>query len=143
MRAILHLFCEDVGGIHFARDMTNLKSLVLVPFANQILAKLDVPSGLRGQIVQPLYTGIVVIVENSGRVDAWEKVAGVQHAARKVAEINNFLGGGVASHELREVCSWHSPSQPIGLPFLKTMPSFILQNLKSESNVPSATELPS
>jgi hypothetical protein len=75
--------------------MTNLKSLVPDPFANRILAKLDVPSGLRGQIVQPLYTGIVVVVENSGRVDVREEVAGVGHAAKKVAEINNFLGGGV------------------------------------------------
>jgi hypothetical protein len=46
VRAIVHLFCEDVGGIHFARDMVNLKSLVLDPFANQILAKLDVLSSL-------------------------------------------------------------------------------------------------
>jgi hypothetical protein len=100
VRAIAHLFCEDVSRIHFARDMTNLKSLVLDPFANQIPAMFDVPCGLWGRIVQPLYTGIVVVVESAGRVDVREEVAGIQHAARKVAEINNFLGGGVCRANL-------------------------------------------
>ncbi len=47
-----------------------------------------------------------------------------------------------ASQELREVHSCHSPSQPMGPPFLNTIPPFMLQNLKRGRRVPSATAEP-
>ncbi len=45
---ITHLLHEDVSRIDLLRDVTNLKCLILDPFANGVFAKLDVPGGLQG-----------------------------------------------------------------------------------------------
>jgi hypothetical protein len=56
----------------------------------------------------------------------------------KVAQVAQIL----ALQELREVRSCRLPSQPLGLPFLKMMPPFMLCNLNKERRVPLATEQP-
>ena len=48
----------------------------------------------------------------------------------------------LASHELREVLSWPSPSHVIGLLIQKMTVLLMLQNLKRDKNFPSRTVIP-
>jgi hypothetical protein len=46
MGTVLHLLCEDIGGVDFHSNMDNIQSLVLDPFLNRIFMELDVTSRL-------------------------------------------------------------------------------------------------
>ncbi len=48
----------------------------------------------------------------------------------------------LALQELSDVRSWSLPSHPMGPPLQKTIPPFILRNLKRGRSVPSTTALP-
>ena len=99
VRAIAHFLSEDVGRIDLARNILNLESLVLHPFTNGVLTKFDVTSSLRGHIVRPFHTCVIVIVQESWRVDVRNNITGVEDALRKVAEIDNLFGGCTCSSD--------------------------------------------
>jgi hypothetical protein len=44
MGTVLHLLCEDIGGVDFPSNMDDIQSLVLDLFPNGILTELDVMS---------------------------------------------------------------------------------------------------
>ncbi len=46
MGTVLHLLCEDIGGVDFPSNMDDIQSLLLDPFPNEILTELDVTSRL-------------------------------------------------------------------------------------------------
>ncbi len=71
MCAIAHFFCKDVGGIDLPSDMFDAECLILHPFANGIVAKLDMTRSFRDYVVRPLDTGLIVIVENGQSVGVW------------------------------------------------------------------------
>jgi hypothetical protein len=99
VRTIAQFLNEDVGRIDFSRNMLNLESLVLHPFANGVLTKFYVMSSLRGHIVRPFHTCVIVILQESWRVDVRNNITGVGDALRKVAEIDNLFGGCTCSSD--------------------------------------------
>jgi hypothetical protein len=46
MGTVLHLLCEDIGGVDFPSYMDNIQSLVLDSFPNRILTELGLTSRL-------------------------------------------------------------------------------------------------
>ncbi len=128
--AVFHFFCEYIGWVKFPRDVDHIESFVLDPFMVWIFSKLNVASGFKSHVVWPLYASIVVIVQGGGRGDVVEIVAIVRNTAWKMLKVHHLFKVALvaqilASHELREFCSWCSPSHPVRPPFLKTMPPFI------------------
>ena len=77
VRAITHFLSEDVCRIDFARNMLNLESLVLHSFTIGVHTKFDVTSSLRGHVVQPLHTRVIVVVQESGRVEVRNNITSV------------------------------------------------------------------
>ena len=149
MRTVAHFFGEDVGGIDLPSDVLDVERLILHPFANGIVAKLNMTCSLRSHVIRPLDAGLIIIVENCWGIGVWNDVASLFHAPGEIAKVYHLFGCGIRSlnfslpRALREVRSCRSPSLPRRPPFLKIMPPFMLRNLKSGRRMPSATELPS
>jgi hypothetical protein len=140
--AIAHFFLENVGGINFTGNVFDVKSLILHPFVNEVVTKFDMTGSFRSHVVEPLDTRFIVIIKNVGAAESGISYPASETLRVRLQKSTTFLEVAfvaliLASQELRDVRSWHSPSQPRGPPFLKTIP-----NLKSGSSMPSATELP-
>jgi hypothetical protein len=73
--------------------MLNLESLVLHPFTNGVLTEFYVTSSLRGHVVRPFHTCVIVIAQESWRVDVRNNVTSIGDAPRKVAAIEDLFGG--------------------------------------------------
>ncbi len=140
--------CKDVSRIDVPGDVTNSKRLILNPFLNRVFSKLNAPGSFQSQIVGPLHSGIVVIVENGGGIDIRNIVNGLGNTSRKIPEVNNFLGGCFCSSDLSfagtEGGTFLALAKPSnGASIFEDDPAVHAANLKSGRSVPSATELPS
>ena len=63
MCPIFHLLGEDVAGVALAHDVKDLEDLVLNPFPDRVVLEFHVAGLLHGEIVGPVHTGLVVIVD--------------------------------------------------------------------------------
>ena len=136
-----------IGWIAFTTDVSDGDTAILDPFTDGVLAMSDVTVPLCGQIMAPLHTCIIVVVE-------WCSYEGVVGRVPKQGKMKNHIanvdcktgshvsGMDLDIHELREVRSLCSVFQVIGPPDLKMMAPLILQNLNSDSWIPSLMVLP-
>jgi hypothetical protein len=62
--------------------------------------KLNVAGSLRGHVVGPLDTHIIVVVEDNGGVEVRNDITGIIDTVRKIAKINNLFRGGTGSSDL-------------------------------------------
>ena len=60
--AIPHFFCENVGGVEFASNVTNVDGAIVDPLMNRVFTKLDVAGCLGGHVAGPIHASRVVIV---------------------------------------------------------------------------------
>ncbi len=144
---VFHFVGKYVGWVNFPHNVNHIESFVLDQFMDWIFLELNVVSCFRSHIVWPLHAIVVFVVQDGGRGDVVESVAIVRNTVRETLKVHHLFEEALvawilASQELREVRSWQPPSHPMGPPFLKTMPLFILQNLRRGRRVPSATSFP-
>ena len=64
---IPHFFREDVSGVEFASDVTNVDGAIADPFTNGVFMTFDVAGRFGGHVVGPIHTSRVVIVPDGGR----------------------------------------------------------------------------
>ena len=136
----MHFFGEDICRIIFTRKVLDCNCLVLDPFTNRILVKLDIDMTCRRgcHVARPLDTGVIVIVEDSDWFISGILKPDFVKLRLRLRKSTTFLEVALvarisASQELREVLSCRSSSHPKGPPFLKTIPPLMLQSLKRKS----------
>ena len=69
MGAIAHFFSEDVGRIILSGDMFNINSPILNPFTSQVFKKFNVTGSFGGHVIGPMYTCLIVIVDDRRSVE--------------------------------------------------------------------------
>ena len=91
MCAVAHFFGEDVGGIYLPSDVLDVERLVLHPFANGIITKLDMTRSFRSHVIGPFDAGLVIVVQKGRMVDIRNREARIGDASTDVAEVNDLL----------------------------------------------------
>jgi hypothetical protein len=97
MRAIAHFFGEDVCGIDLPSDVLDVERLILHPFANGIVAKLDMTCSFRSHVIRLLHAGLIIIVEDCWSVGVWNDVSSLRHAPGEIAKVYHLFGCGICS----------------------------------------------
>ena len=97
---ILHFLGENVTWIAFAGDMKNLESFAMNPLANLIFSEFDVVNTFRDEIVGPVNTRLIVVVDLGGcrRIRKW--LTGAREIIGEILDIDGQFGAFTCSINL-------------------------------------------
>jgi hypothetical protein len=98
--SIFHFFGEHVGWVNFSNGVSHIDNFFLDPFMDWIFLELNVVSCFRSHIVWPLYTSVIIVIQDRGRGDVVESVAIVRNTVWEISKVHWLFWGNVSSSNL-------------------------------------------